>query len=577
VVPPVRDPAAKGWRQVRRRPVVLGSTIVVVLILIGGVTAWAASGSGDSGYRMGKVVRASVGSSMTVVGTIEPVADASASFQVSGQVATVSAAVGDPVTAGETLGTLDTTSLSESVSSAVSSLQSDQAKLTEDEDSETSSTASTTTTTTPATSASTGKAGTGSGSGAISQDQATLVADQAASSKEQQQEAADLAQADSTCGISSPTTPSGTTSTSSARPPGGGSPTSTTTTTTTPTTTTTAPTSTNASACTTALELVAADQQSVANDQQTVEADETSLSKALAAQSSSSGSGDTGTPTSSSIPSTTTSSGGATTGRSGDTGGSNSDSPTQIASDEAAIDSAEANVVVAEQSLAEGQLTSPINGTVVSVGITVGDTVSADSSTDVIVIIGTNAFEATATLTSAQVPSVKVDSPAAVSVDGTSGRITGSVSEVGPVQSSDTGYSYPVVVALPSSANKLFSGSSANISIVTGQKKDVLAVPTSAVTTTGTRSSVEVLSSGAPVAKSIKVGIVGSIYTQVISGLKVGDSVVLADYAEPVPASNTSTVGGFGGGGAFTGGGGFGGGGAGRFSGGAVGATSLGG
>jgi multidrug efflux pump subunit AcrA (membrane-fusion protein) len=233
--------------------------------------------------------------------------------------------------------------------------------------------------------------------------------------------------------------------------------------------------------------------------------------------------------------------------------------------------------VVAEQSLAEGQLTSPINGTIVSVGIAVGDTVSADSGTDVIVIIGTNAFEATATLTSAQVPSVKVDSPAAVSVDGTSGTITGSVSRVGPVQSSASGYSYPIVVALPSSATKLFSGSSANISIVTGQKKDVLVVPTSAVTTTGTRSSVEVLSSGTPVAKSIKVGIVGSIYTQVVSGLKVGDRVVLADYAEPVPASNTSTVGGFGGGGGL-GGGGFGGGGAGRFSGGGgAGATSLGG
>jgi trimeric autotransporter adhesin len=293
------------------------------------------------------------------------------------------------------------------------------------------------------------------------------------------------------------------------------------------------------------------------------------LSKALAAQSSGAGAGGTSTTT----PSTTASNAGGTTGRSATTGGSNSDSPAQIASDQAAIDSAEANVVVAEQSLAEGQLTSPINGTIVSVGITVGDTVSADSSTDVVVIIGTNAFEATATLTSAQVPSVKINSSAAVSVDGTAGTITGSVSQVGPVQSSDSGYSYPVVVALPSSATKLFSGSSANISIVTGEKKDVVAVPTSAVTTTGTRSSVEVLSSGTPVAKAIKVGIVGGIYTQVVSGLKVGDSIVLANYSEPVPASNTSTVGGFGGGGGFTGGGGFGGGGAGRFTGGGGGAT----
>jgi hypothetical protein len=87
-----------------------------------------------------------------------------------------------------------------------------------------------------------------------------------------------------------------------------------------------------------------------------------------------------------------------------------------------------------------------------------------------------------------------------------------------------------------------------------------------------------VLSGGKSVEKPIKVGMVGAIYTQVLSGLKLGDSVVLADYAEPVPASNSTTVGGFGGGGGFggaaggLGGGGFtGGGGGGRFAGGGAG------
>ncbi len=146
-----------------------------------------------------------------------------------------------------------------------------------------------------------------------------------------------------------------------------------------------------------------------------------------------------------------------------------------------------------------------------------------------------------------------------VTVDGSTGTIAGTVAQVGPVQSGDSGYSYPVVVVLPSSANNLFSGSSANISIVTGAKQDVLAVPTSAVLTTGTQSYVQVLSGGNPVDKSIKVGIVGGVYTQVLSGLQLGDEVILANYADPVPASNTSTLGGFGGG--FGGTGGFGGGG----------------
>ena len=66
--------------------------------------------------------------------------------------------------------------------------------------------------------------------------------------------------------------------------------------------------------------------------------------------------------------------------------------------------------------------------------------------------------------------------------------------------------------------------------------------------------------------KVIKVGMVGDEYTQVLSGLDAGQSVVLADYAEAVPSSNTDDehlrrrLGGLGGGGGGFGGGGFGGG-----------------
>ncbi len=525
----------------------IGVAVVVLLLVAGGATALAASSSGNGGYRMGKVVRASVASNLVVVGTIEPVNDASASFQVAGQVASVTATAGEQVTAGETLASLDPTSLSESVSSADLSLESANAKLTEDEDSETSSTTSTAATL-PKTSTATGTAG----SSPITGDQATLIADQASSSTEQQQEAADLSQAETACGITTTTTTSSSSSSSSSP--------------------------TDDSACTTGLEQVSTDQQSLATDEKTVASDEATLAKAITQEESSSSSGSpssSGSGTSSVSGPTSTGSGSTSSNKDASTSGAASDSAAQIASDEAAIDTARANVVGAQQDLADAQLTSPINGTIVSVGINAGDTVSAASSTEDIVIIGTNSFEATATLTSSQVPSIKVGAVADVAVDGTTGTFAGTVSQVGPVQSSDGTYSYPVVVALPSAANNLFSGSSANISIVTGAKTDVLAVPTSAVEMAGTQSYVIVLSGGNPVDKTIKVGIVGGIYTQVLSGLKLGDDIVLANYSTPVPASNTTTVGGFGGGTGGFGGvtGGFGGG-AGRFTGG--GAATLG-
>ena len=194
-------------------------------------------------------------------------------------------------------------------------------------------------------------------------------------------------------------------------------------------------------------------------------------------------------------------------------------------------------------------MNSPIAGTVVSVDIAAGDTVSADSSTDIITIIGTKSYEVQGTLDSSQVPSVKVGQSASVQVDGTEGSLTGTVSQVGPVQSSDGEYSYPVVVELPASNEALFTGSTANVLIDTGSVSNVVAVPTSAVETTGTRSYVLEIDKGVLTSKVIKVGMVGDTYTQVLSGLSDGQSVVLADYAEAVPSSNTDLTNALGGGG----------------------------
>ncbi len=212
-------------------------------------------------------------------------------------------------------------------------------------------------------------------------------------------------------------------------------------------------------------------------------------------------------------------------------------------------------------------MTSPIDGTIVSIGIAVGDTVSANSSTEIITIIGTNAYEVQATLDSSQIPSVKVGQSATVEVDGVNGSLAGTVSQVGPVQSGESGYTYPVVVALPGSTSGLFTGSTANVTIATGTVSNVVAVPTSAVQTLDTRAYVLELSKGQLTRKVVKAGMVGAVYTQVLSGLTPGQSVVLADYAEPVPSSNTNSLGTFGGlgGGGGGGGGFFGGGGAGTF------------
>ncbi len=556
-VPVPNSGARSGWGRAGHRRAVLIGAVVAVVVLGGGAAAWAEVGNSSAGYRMTTVTRADIGTTLNVVGNVEPVSDAAASFQVAGQVATVTVTPGQVVTAGQTLGTLDTTALSESVSSAQSTVAADQAKLVEDEESQTSSasasaasaasaaktptsTPSSTTTTTTAPSRGT----TGGQNATVTADQTALTGDESTLSTDQNKEAADLAQAQSDCTSANTGTAAG------------------------------------QATCEAALQTVSSDEQQVSKDQSAVSKDETALGQALDAQSSSGGTSTTSgsTPTqgghaldaaggnTGNTGSGTTSAGSGSTG-SGSTGsgatGGDSDTPEQIASDQAAIDSAEADLINAEQSLNEATLNSPISGTVVSVDIAAGSTVSADSSTDIITIIGTKSYEVEGTLDSSQVPSVKVGQSAAVQVDGTNGSVDGTVSQVGPVQSSDGEYSYPVVVDLPTSSDTLFTGSTANVVIDTGSVSNVVAVPTSAVETVGTRSFVLTFDKGVLTRKVVKVGMVGDTYTQVVAGLHDGQSVVLADYAEAVPSSNTDLTNALGGGGGFGGGafpGGFGGG-----------------
>jgi trimeric autotransporter adhesin len=560
-----------GWGRAGHRRAVLISAVVLIVVLGGGVAAWAEVGSSSAGYREATVTRADIGTSMTVVGNVDPVSDAAASFQVAGQVATVGVTPGQQVTAGQTLGTLQTTALSETVSSDESTLAADQAKLVEDEENESASSSSTaktpssatpsTTTTTAPTRASSGQSAT------VTQDQTTLTQDESTLSTDQNKEQADLVQAQSDCTSANTSTPAG------------------------------------QATCEAALQTVSSDEQQVSKDQTTVSKDETALGQALAAESgtgtgtgsgsgspSGSGSGasgnsgtgsgthdltaditgDTGNTGTGGDGSGGTGGGGdSSTDRTGSSGATSADTdtPEQIASDQANIDSAEAELTNAEQSLTEATLSSPITGTVVSVAINLGDTVSANSSTEIITIIGTKSYEVEATLDSSQVPEVKVGQPSSVEVDGVNGTVDGTVSQVGPVQSSEGEYTYPVVVALPSTTNGLFTGSTANVDITTGAVSNVLAVPTSAVETLETRSYVLELDKGALTRKFIKIGMVGDTYTQVLSGLSAGQSVVLADYAEAVPSSNTNSTNlgtALGGGGGF---GGFGGGGATLFGG----------
>jgi trimeric autotransporter adhesin len=247
----------------------------------------------------------------------------------------------------------------------------------------------------------------------------------------------------------------------------------------------------------------------------------------------------------------------------------------QLVADEANVAAALADVNVANETLAQATIVSPIAGTVADVNVSAGTQVSADSSTANVVIVGRGGYEVTTTVTVADRPKVSVGDAATVTPDGSSVKLPGKVVSIGVATTSSSSSiggsssttSYPVTIGFTSAPAGLRNGASSSVTIVVAHTDSALTVPTSAVTTIGTGlHTVTVLADGKTSAVSIQIGTIGTDRTAVTSGLTAGQTVVLADLGQAIPSSNTTNR--FGGGGAFTGGGlgggGFGGGGFGR-------------
>ncbi len=312
-----------------------------------------------------------------------------------------------------------------------------------------------------------------------------------------------------------------------------------------------------------------ASQAKVTTDIKTVNADEQQLNAALQAAGGSSGAPGTGgtggggggggthgggtTSTTAPTATTTTTVPAAHTGSIGSTG-STGGAPTghskvattqQLAVDQASIDAAQANLDGAEQALGGASLATTIAGTIASVGIAPGGSVSAGSSSSApsIVVVGNGTqYQAVADVPVTHLAQVAVGQQAVVTPDVTDTALRGTVAAIGVLgTSSGSSTTYPVTIALDSPDLGGYSGAAANISIVTHRAVGVTTVPTSAVRTVGSVHLVTVLDHGVARPVRVTVGTVGDLRSQITSGLHDGEVVTLADLAQPVPSSSTTT------------------------------------
>lgn len=240
-----------------------------------------------------------------------------------------------------------------------------------------------------------------------------------------------------------------------------------------------------------------------------------------------------------------------------------------VATAEAKLRQARLSVKSARQEIRETALRAPISGTIASVSGSVGETVSGEgsaggggsgaesggggggglggigvtessssssgssSSSAFIVLSQLGRLKMEVSLSESDIGKVKVGQPATVSLSSMEGtELAGRVTKVDvlPSEGSSGGVvEYPATITVTQSAKGVRAGMSASAKVVVEQVQGAVTVSSEAITSGPGGGSVTVLEDGVEDERSVTTGLKGDETTQVLSGLKAGETVVLPE------------------------------------------------
>jgi HlyD family secretion protein len=229
----------------------------------------------------------------------------------------------------------------------------------------------------------------------------------------------------------------------------------------------------------------------------------------------------------------------------------------QIVLDEASIKQHEAALEAAQVNLDYTNIISPVDGTVVSRNVTVGQTVAASFQTPTMFLIATDLtkMEVDTNVSESDIGAIKVGNRASFTVEAHPEKVFDAVvSQVRQApQTVQNVVTYDVVLTVDNTELLLKPGMTATTRIVTAERQDVLRVPdqglrfnpVGAASTDRKLSSAQgqvwILENGLPRAVPVKLGLDDDTRTEVLEGaLKPGDEVIVR--AEQIPNAGSTSV-----------------------------------
>jgi HlyD family secretion protein len=229
----------------------------------------------------------------------------------------------------------------------------------------------------------------------------------------------------------------------------------------------------------------------------------------------------------------------------------------QIAFDEATIQQRQASLDAAQVNLDYANIVSPVDGTVVSRNVTMGQTVAASFQTPTLFLIATDLtkMEVDANVSESDIGSIKPGNKATFTVDAYPKRtFEGAVSQVRQSpQTVQNVVTYDIVIGVTNSDRTLMPGMTAASRIIIDQRSDVIRVPNQAIRFVpgGLVSAVQagtpqiwLLRDGKPVPTPVVVGLDDDSFTEIVSGdVKLGDLVITAEQAATTKKAVTPRLG----------------------------------
>lgn len=219
-----------------------------------------------------------------------------------------------------------------------------------------------------------------------------------------------------------------------------------------------------------------------------------------------------------------------------------------LAAAQAAVDELNSQIQIAEISVRDASLdlgytkiTSPIDGVIVSIPMSEGQTVNANQSSPTIVqVADLSKMQVKMEIAEGDIAQVKKGQAVEFNtLAEPQRRYRGEIESLDPALTSlsDNNYSeksgntdavyYYANVLVDNRDQSLRIGMTTQSKVVIAQKNDILTVPTSAIKKQSQHYVVSVLEGDKAVEKEIQIGLQNSQYTEVVTGLTEGEAVIM--------------------------------------------------